>query len=447
MNPSSISSRELVLDTSHCRQRFDTNDTGAMGADDSAHFPSPTLLFGPASQENVTRLPGMYKAACQLVAAEEIELNCRPLFYPSKANGPSMKNLLAPLSFSRGPDMKNRFMLAPLTNSQSQEDGVMTDEEFNWLTKRAEGGFGLTMTCAAHVQAIGKGFPGQMGVWSDDHLDGLTRLARAINAEGSVSIAQLHHAGHRSPAELIGEAPVCPSDDPETGARALSNAEVKTLIEDFIDAAVRCERAGFDGVELHGAHGYILCQFFSAELNKRTDEYGGSMENRFRILFEIIDGIRSRCQPEYMLGVRLSPERFGMRLGEITQIAEQLMTGGGIDFLDMSLWDVFKEPAEEEFQGRSLMSYFTELKRGTCTLGAAGKIRTPLEAENALQAGLDWIMLGRAAIVHHNFPNRYKDNSRFVPMENPVTREHLKNEGLSPKFVDYMASWKGFVAD
>lgn len=358
-----------------------------------------------------------------------------------------MTNLLSPLSFSRGPDMKNRFMLAPLTNSQSQEDGVMTEEEFHWLTRRAEGGFGLTMTCAAHVQAIGKGFPGQMGVWSDDHLEGLTRLAKAINAEGSVSIAQLHHAGNRSPAELIGEAPVCPSDDPETGARALTNAEVKTLVNDFVDAAVRCERAGFDGVELHGAHGYILCQFFSPELNKRTDEYGGSMENRFRILFEIIDGIRARCHPDYQLGVRLSPERFDMRLAEITRIAEQLMTGGSIDFLDMSLWDVFKEPNEEQFKGRSLMSYFTELKRGTCRLGAAGKIRTPLEAENALQAGLDWVMLGRAAIVHHDYPKLYEQNSQFVPMENPVTREHLKQEGLSPKFVDYMASWKGFVAD
>jgi len=136
-----------------------------------------------------------------------------------------------------------------------------------------------------------------------------------------------------------------------------------------------------------------------------------------------------------------------MRLTEITQIAEQLMTGGSIDFLDMSLWDVFKEPNEEEFKGRTLLSYFTELKRGTCRLGAAGKIRTPREAEQALQAGLDWVMLGRAAILHHDYPKLYQENSQFVPIENPVTREHLAKEGLSPKFVDYMASWKGFVEE
>ena len=172
-----------------------------------------------------------------------------------------MNKLLTPLNFTRGPDMKNRFMLAPLTNSQSHEDGVMSEEEFHWLTMRAKGGFGLTMTCASHIQAIGKGFPGQMGVFSDDHLEDLTRLAKEINDQDSVSIVQLHHAGMRSPKELIGEDPVCPSDNEEFSARALTLDEVKTLRDDFIAGAVRSEKAGFDGVELHGAHGYITVSY------------------------------------------------------------------------------------------------------------------------------------------------------------------------------------------
>ena len=224
-----------------------------------------------------------------------------------------MSSLLTPMSFTRGPDMKNRFMLAPLTNSQSHDDGVLSDEEFHWLTLRAKGGFGLTMTCAAHVQAIGQGFPGQLGVFSDNHLEGLTRLAKEINGSDSISICQLHHAGNRSPKELIGSDPVCPSADEDTGARALSLEEVKQLRDDFIAAAVRAEEADFDGVELHGAHGYIICQFLSSDLNHREDEYGGSLENRSRLLFEIIDGIREQCNPEFCLGVRLSPERFGIK--------------------------------------------------------------------------------------------------------------------------------------
>ena len=101
-----------------------------------------------------------------------------------------MSALFKPLSFKRGPSMKNRFMLAPLTNSQSHEDGLLSEEEFHWLTMRAKGGFGLTMTCAAHVQAAGKGFPGQLGVFADTHIAGLARLARAIQKEQSNAICQ-----------------------------------------------------------------------------------------------------------------------------------------------------------------------------------------------------------------------------------------------------------------
>ena len=119
-----------------------------------------------------------------------------------------MTSLLEPLTFSHGPTMKNRFVLAPLTNQQSNDDGSLSEDEFKWVAMRAAGGFGLTMTCASHVQKNGRGFPGQLGIWSDDHIPGLKRLVDAIKAQDSIAIAQLHHAGMRSPADLIGEAPV-----------------------------------------------------------------------------------------------------------------------------------------------------------------------------------------------------------------------------------------------
>ena len=357
-----------------------------------------------------------------------------------------MKDLLSPLSFSRGPSLKNRFMLSPLTNTQSFEDGRLSDDEFRWLTMRAEGGFGLTMTCASHVQAIGKGFPGQLGVFSDDHLEGLKRLSSTIKANGSAAICQLHHAGMRSPEDLIGQRPVCPSDNEKLNARGLSIAEVEELRDDFIKAAIRSEEAGFDGVELHGAHGYILAQFLSSEINKRDDQYGQSLSNRSRILFEIIDGIRRDCNPNFIVGVRLSPERFGLRLGEIITLAEQLMTSSKIDFLDMSLWDVFKEPEEEAFQGKKLISYFTELDRGHTKLGVAGSIRTPGDAEKTMAEGVDWVMLGRAAILHHNFPQMYEANHNFLPIEIPVSEQYLSDEGVSEKFIEYLRKWK-FVSE
>lgn len=357
-----------------------------------------------------------------------------------------MTHLFEPISLGKS-IVKNRIFLAPLTNTQSYPDGRLSDDEYRWLTMRAKGGFGMTMTCAAHVQAIGQGFPGQLGIFSDDHLAGLRRLANSIKAEDSLAIVQLHHAGMRTPAELIDDRPVCPSDHNETDSRGLSTKEVEQLVEDFITAAQRAEKAGFDGVELHGAHGYILCQFLSPTINQRNDQYGGSLENRSRIVSEIIDGIRKRCSPDFVLGVRLSPERFDVKLAEIRQLAQQLMSSGSIDFLDMSLWNVFKEPAEEAFQGRSLASYFTELDRGDTKLGFAGSIRTPADAQRCFELDVDFIMLGRAAILHHDFPVKMKTDPHFQPMTNPVSADHLRQEGLGEDFIKYMSSWKGFVQE
>jgi 2,4-dienoyl-CoA reductase-like NADH-dependent reductase (Old Yellow Enzyme family) len=358
-----------------------------------------------------------------------------------------MTSLHEPLEFASGARMKNRFMLAPLTNCQSHDDGSLSDEEFRWLTLRAEGGFGLVMTCATHVQARGRGFPGQLALYDDRHVAPLARLAEAIKARGSLAVVQLHHAGVRSPAELIGEAPVGPSDHAGHGARGLTLGEVEQAAADFVAAALRAERAGFDGVELHGAHGYLLAQFLSEEYNRRTDRYGGSLENRSRLLFEILQAIRAQCRPGFLLGVRLSPERFGLRLDEMRAVAGRLLAEGRLDLLDLSLWDVRKLPEEPAAAGRSLLSYFTELPRGATRIGIAGKVATAADARHCLEAGADLAIVGRAAILHHDFPERVRADARFEPVELPVTPDYLRSEGLSPPFIRYLGNWKGFVAE
>jgi 2,4-dienoyl-CoA reductase-like NADH-dependent reductase (Old Yellow Enzyme family) len=364
-----------------------------------------------------------------------------------------MSALFEPVAFPRSTPMPNRFVLAPLTNSQSHTDGTLSEAERHWLVMRAEGGFGLTMTCAAHVQAVGQGFPGQLGIFGDQHIPGLRRLAGDINAAGSVSIVQLHHAGNRAPSELTGCVPVCPSDDPETGARALRTDEVEALVADFVAAAGRAAAAGFHGIEIHGAHGYIVCQFLSPDLNHRTDRYGGPLENRSRLLFEIIDGIRATCPPDFLVGVRLSPERFGMRLGEIKTVTQQLIDSGAVDFCDLSLWDCFKDPVEPEWTGRSLTEIVLDLERRrdpqgrVVPIGVAGKIHDPADAERVLAMGADFVVLGRVAILHHDYPHRLAADPGFVPNRPPVTRDDLRREGLSEPFIAYMSTWKGFVAD
>jgi 2,4-dienoyl-CoA reductase-like NADH-dependent reductase (Old Yellow Enzyme family) len=353
-----------------------------------------------------------------------------------------MANLTDPLQLRSGATLKNRFVLSPLTNLQSHSDGVLSDDEFRWLTMRAEGGFALTMTCAASVQESGVGFPGQLGFHDERHLPGLTRLADAIKAQNSHAVAQLHHGGLRSLKN-----PKAPSADEKLKAEAMTLDEVRESRDHFISAAQRAERAGFDGVELHGAHGYLICSFLSPELNRREDAYGGSPENRVRFLFECIDGVRAATKPGFSLGVRLSPERWGIQLPEIRDVAQRLMRDAQIDYIDMSLWDIRKEPNDEAHQGRTLASYFSELERNGTRLGAAGKIMSAEDARDVIAMGFDFPVLGRAAILHHDFPKRAAADANFAAITTPVSEAYLREEGLGPAFVNYMRTWKGFVEE
>ena len=338
-------------------------------------------------------------------------------------------------------------MLAPLTNRQSFENGQLSDEEYHWLTMRAQGQFGLVMTCASHVQEIGKGFSGQLGIFNDDHIEGHQKLSAKIKAYGSLAVIQLHHAGMRSPADIIDQAPVCPSENEKTGARALSLTEVEQLRDDFIAAAIRAKKSGYDGVEVHGAHGYILTQFISKDINKRTDAYGGDLNNRSRLLFEIVDGVRKACGKDFLLGVRLSPEKFGMELSEVKTLCKRLVDEGNVDFLDISLWDCFKLPEDPKYQNISLLEHFTSLDFKQVKLTVAGKISKAKEVQQILDSRVDFVTIGRSAILHHDFPVKVIENPDFEPIQIPVSKAYLRKEGLSDTFITYMKRWPDFIQE
>lgn len=358
-----------------------------------------------------------------------------------------MTKFSKPLAFSCGKTMPNRFMLAPMTNTQSHKDGTLSNDEYHWLTMRAEGGFGITMTCASHVQANGKGFPGQLGIYSNNHIEGHKRLAEGIKSHGSLAVVQLHHAGMRAPEDLIEGRPVSASDIKKHNARSLTLEEVKQLKTDFISAAVRAQQCGYDGVEIHGAHGHILSQFLSADLNSHTDEYGGDLDNRARLLFQIAYGIRNACGPEFLVGVRLSPERFGMKLHEIKTVCQRFIDEDLIDFLDVSLWDCFKMPEESTYQNMSLLEHITSLNYKNVKLTVAGNIRTGKDVQKIIDSKVDFVTIGRAAILHHDFPKQVMANPDFEPVSTPVTEAYLLKEGLSDAFITYMKRWDGFVVE
>ncbi len=354
-------------------------------------------------------------------------------------------NLELPVAFPCGAIMKNKFMLAPMTNCQSHEDGQLHEDELRWLTMRAQGGFGIVMTCATHVQEIGKGFSGQLGILSDDHIHGHKKIAYNIHKYGGLALLQLHHAGMRSPIELIRQRPVCPTDQSKYNARSLTTAEVFTLRDDFVEGAVRAQRSGYDGIEVHAAHGYLIAQFLSAEINYRTDQFGGSFQNRARILFEIIEGIRTRCGKGFIIGVRFSPEKFGMRMEEIQKLCTQLDQNYEIDFLDISLWDYKKAPENKFNDVKNLLGYATKLNLKKTKITIAGNIRNGDDINTVLHAGIDFVTIGRSAILHHDFPHHVMKDRHFSPVNTPVSSSYLRGEGLGPKFIDYMHRWPGFV--
>lgn len=358
-----------------------------------------------------------------------------------------MTSLDAPLSLTRGPAWPNRFALAPLTNRQSDLDGRLGDDERRWLVARATGGFGLTMTCAAYVARSGNAWAGQLGVERDDQLEELTRLADEIRAAGSVSSVQLHHGGQRADAAVSGEGLVAPWTDEARGVRALTTAEVEAAVEDFVAAAVRCERAGFDGVQVHGTHGYLVAQFLDARKNDRTDAYGGDLAGRSRFMWEVLRGIRAACGPDFQVAIRISPERFGIVLDEAVALTGELLASGLVDHLDLSLWDVRKS-VHGSAPDDLLIDHFMSLPRHGVAVGVAGKILTAADAAWCLEKGADFVTVGTGAILDHAFAAHAVADPTYVSPSQPVTRAHLEAESVGPAFIDYLGeTWDDFVSD
>lgn len=245
---------------------------------------------------------------------------------------------------------KNRLVMSPMGCGLANLDGTPSEDMIAFYEERAIGGAGIIIPEITRVNDVhGAGLMRQLSVTKDKHIEPLSKLAMAVHKHGSKLLIQLHHPGRETVSALLGGQPVvapsaisCKTVKQET--RALTIEEINELIQQFINGAVRVQKAGGDGVELHAAHGYLLQQFLSPYTNKRKDEYGGSFENRIRIITEIIEGIRKACGPDFPIGVRLSVEEFLDKTG-VTQEYIHIEDGikiavaleqVGIDFIDVS---------------------------------------------------------------------------------------------------------------
>ncbi len=320
-----------------------------------------------------------------------------------------------------------------MTNCQSHDDGSLGDDELRWLARRARGGFGIVTTCASHVSRDGKGFPGQLGIFDDALLPGLVRVAETIRESESLGLVQIYHGGIRSlePRDWVNDA---------------SEEDLARVIEDFAAAASRAERAGFAGVEIHGAHGYLLTQFLSA-LNARTDAWGGSFDNRARLLLEVTRAVRARVRPTFVVGVRISPEDFGnakgMDLDESLELAKRV-ADESVDYVHLSLWNAKRNTTKRPDE--HAVTLFRAALPPEVLVIACGGVWTRADADEQLARGADLVALGRSAILNPDWPKLAADPA-WEPARPPMSPADLRARDVSDTFVKYLRNWKSFVTE
>ena len=356
----------------------------------------------------------------------------------------------ATLDIGRGYTLKNRSLLAAMTNKQSHEDGTLSEAEIKWLVRRAKGGFAITTTAAANVTEKGRGWDGELGVWGDHQLPGLTKLAARLNSHQTISLVQLFHGGMRAPRAINGVQPISASENTESGmngeyTREMTNDEIIGMVESFTEAAVRCEKAGFHGVELHGAHSYLICQFLGAKTNRRTDEWGGDIHGRSKFLREIIKSIRGATNENFLIAVRISPkiEKAGIYLEDSLALAKQLCEME-IDMLHISCWDVFEDVGDGNHD--SLTKRFRSVMPDKFPLISTGAVWDARDAIWLMNQGADIVGVARVGIAHPDWPLNLGSHD-YQPKRPPFSVGHLVNVDLSPVFVEYMKRWKNFVVD
>lgn len=320
-----------------------------------------------------------------------------------------MSELNTPFTFKRGLTVKNRAMMAPMTIRLSSYTGKITTDELDFYEKRT-GEIGAILTAATNIQEDGKGFEAQPSIVTDETIPGLTKLAARIQENGTKAILQLHHAGRMSTkAVLRGLEPVSASavsanrDWAET-PREMTEEEIYQTIENFKQGTIRAMKAGFDGVEIHGANTYLIQQFFSPHSNCREDKWGGSRENRFRFIDLLVDEVTSAVDEadaeNFIVGYRFSPEEIeepGIRLDDTFYLVDQL-ADKPLDYLHISLGKYDQRSKFDKYAEKSVLAYIHETINGRMPLVSVGSMLTAKDAQEALKDS-EFVALGNALLM------------------------------------------------
>jgi 2,4-dienoyl-CoA reductase-like NADH-dependent reductase (Old Yellow Enzyme family) len=372
----------------------------------------------------------------------------------------------SPFKFNSGQEMANRFAIAPLTTDSSHEDGTATENELEFVRRRAACGFGATISSAAYVEQDGRSWQG-IGATHEGHLSSLHRLAEAMRAAGGLAILQIYDGGRIAKPELIGEqclrAPsaVASLRPGAKTPRAMTDSEVRSLIASFQNAASLARKAGFDGVEIHGANHYAVHQFFSPRANHRVDNWGGTLSKRMNFPLAVAQSVRDALGPKLIAGFRITPfesEPDGYTLEEAKLLCNELAKLR-LDYISVSLDDyrksrpvgetrVYDGPVEMSYtSAESPITEFARVIAGRSAVMASGGIKTCIDAEGAIKMGADLVAVGRAVVVDPEWLSKVRSKSEASILAG-LPKDELEIAGalsIPPRMVEYLLSRPGWI--
>lgn len=350
----------------------------------------------------------------------------------------------------RGLTLRNRIWLAPMCQYSCHGDGVPTDWHLVHLGARAVGGFGLVLTEASAVVPEGRISPQDAGIWNDEQRDAWRRVVDFVRAQGAAIGIQLAHAGRKASTyrpfagEPTGSVPesdggwptVGPSPVPFEGLvppAEMTTEDIEGVVAAFADAARRADEAGFDVVEVHGAHGYLIHSFLSPLSNERTDEYGGSLEARARLLLEVVDAVRGVWPEDKPVLVRLSATDWVEDGWDVEQTATVASWLGerGVDLVDVSSGGnvIADIPLSPGYQ----VPFASRVRQAGVPTGAVGLITEPVFAENVLAQGdADVVLLARAALREPSWPQRAAAELGLTWREAPYPPQYTRGAWPPP---------------
>ena len=329
---------------------------------------------------------------------------------------PKYAPLFQPLTLNNGVTVKNRLVVAPMTHFGSQADGLISDQERTFLSNRA-GDMGMFITAATLVQKDGKAFHGQPEATGEHCLDSLKETAQILQQQGAKAILQIHHGGSKAIDELLdGLDKISASASEAEHAREATAEEVEALIASYAQAADLALRAGFDGVEIHGANGYLIQQFYSAQSNRRNDQWGGSLENRMRFPLAVIDAVvavREKHQRnDFIIGYRFSPEEpgdDGLTMTETGALIDALVQKP-LQYLHVSLWEFDKKIRRGGDTAQTRMQFIHERINGKLPLIGVGNLFTADQILAAYETGwAEFIALGKTVMINPHIATQIRE--------------------------------------